>query len=346
MLPGKVARSPGPAPSSWDGAAGRHGGPQVPSEAAASPAPLSLWAPRGLFKGDVVSAVGLERTPIKLRPPGLAPCCADTGTAVRWCGRSACPHSCGRPATWPPPLTPVKHEDREQVMQPLGGPGTDVVLGVQAEDAQHAHESPDDGELRHVLSEKHTSPPCRPRGRLPPAPPPAPPPNRPPLGGPASPAPREEHPFSRPPGEWAGQTLRLAGQGRVPGGGDARGAGRPSPSTRQQLREIADEAQHVGDGVQGPGQFLRLLRRGQPGQDDLEGTDARPPPPREAPAASRLPGLSHQLPRRAGHSAPGGRPRRDPPHHTRSRCHGHTGRNPPGRLGSGRCSCCPAGGSL
>lgn len=107
----------------------------MPSEAAASPALLSLWEHPGVSAAPSVGAA-VSVSP-QLRPHG---------------------HT----APQAPPLTPVKHEDCEQVMQALGRPGTDVVLGVQAEDAQCAHEGPDDGELCHVLPEEDTSPPRRP----------------------------------------------------------------------------------------------------------------------------------------------------------------------------------------
>lgn len=195
-FPEKLARSPGPTASSRDGTAGRHGGPRVPSEGLQAQLPFRSEIPRG--------------HPDEAPLPGTRPL-LSAGAAGQ------CVPAAARPPRRPP-LTPVKHEDREQVMQPLGRPGADVVLGVQAEDAQRAHEGPDDGELLHVLPEEDTSPPRRPRGCLSPAGPPAPPPPPTvcPWGAPASPAPHEEHPSSRPPGGRAGQPPRHAGRG--PGG--------------------------------------------------------------------------------------------------------------------------------
>lgn len=152
------------------------------------------------------------------------------------------------------------------------------------------------------------------------------------LGGPPPHSLHRRSTLSRAPGEWAGQTLRRAGpgtcgRGRSQRAGDAHGASRPAPSTRQQLGEIADEAQHVGHGVRGPGLLRHLLRRHQPGQDDLEGTETRP----------------HQLPRRAA-ALLGAGLEWDPPQHNEVTLSLPHRACPPTRVGWEKCPTAPAAG--
>lgn len=118
-------------------------------------------------------------------PPGTCPSrCLVQGWGWLVAGQWA-------PSGPPGPLAPtsVKHQELEQVVQALRGAGADVAVGVHAEDAQDAHQSPADGELLQVLREEEAVPGPR-----------APSPD------PAAPPPHKENPSASAPGERGSQT--------------------------------------------------------------------------------------------------------------------------------------------